>query len=266
MASHVRALIMAVLIAAFVWYTPAVSTPLAHAVLSVADRFDSRPERAILFIGNSRTFYHDMPYMVRKVADSAHAPERYRIVVHAPGGATLEDHWNDPSVHALLKQKWRNVVIQAQSSEQVGQAEDDSFHRYGAKLINEARGGGSIPLLYVTWRYSDDFEYYTYRPELRSSYYGIMQQSHQWLADDTGARMVNVGKAWEMLLAERPAFSLYEDGNHPTVQGSYLAALMFYGHFCGRDCGEVSWVPAGVSDKDATLIKNVVRRYYGQGS
>jgi uncharacterized protein DUF4886 len=263
MTRHIRALIMSVLLAVFVWYTPAVSTPLAHAVQSVTDRFDRRPEHAILFIGNSRTFYHDMPFMMRKLADSAGSPERYKIVVHAPGGATLEDHWNTPSVHGLLKQKWRNVIIQAQSSEHVNEADDASFHLYGAKLINEARIGGSIPLLYVTWRYSDDFEYYTHRPDLRPRYHNIMQQSHQWLADSTGAGMVNVGKAWEMLLAERPSFSLYEDGNHPTVHGSYLAALMFYGNFCGRDCSEVSYVPAGISAKDAVMIRNVVRRYYG---
>jgi len=167
MTRHIRALIMSVLLAVFVWYTPAVSTPLAHAVQSVTDRFDRRPEHAILFIGNSRTFYHDMPFMMRKLADSAGSPERYKIVVHAPGGATLEDHWNTPSVHGLLKQKWRNVIIQAQSSEHVNEADDASFHLYGAKLINEARIGGSIPLLYVTWRYSDDFEYYTHRPDPR---------------------------------------------------------------------------------------------------
>jgi len=166
-------------------------------------------------------------------------------------------------VHGLLRQKWQNVIIQAQSSEHVNEADDASFHLYGAKLINEARIGGSIPLLYVTWRYSDDFEYYTHRPDLRPRYHNIMQQSHQWLADSTGAGMVNVGKAWEMLLAERPSFSLYEDGNHPTVHGSYLAALMFYGNFCGRDCSEVSYVPAGISAKDAVMIRNVVRRYYG---
>jgi len=38
---------------------------------------------------------------------------------------------------------------------------------------------------------------------------------------------------------------------------------MFYGNFCGRDCGEVSYVPAGISAKDAVMIRNVVRRYYG---
>jgi hypothetical protein len=262
MASHIRASILAVLIAVFVWFTPAVSTPLAHGLQSVTDYFDRRPEHAVLFIGNSRTSYHDMPFMLRKIADSAHSPERYQIVVHAPGGATLEDHWNTPAVHALLRQKWRNVIIQAQSSEHVSDKDDASFHRYGAKLIGEARTSGAVPLLYVTWRYADDFEYYKARPELRPRYYGIMQQSHESLAQSTGAAMVNVGEAWERLLGQHPAFSLYEDGNHPTVHGSYLAAMMLYGSLCGRDCGDVTYVPAGISTADAEQIKDVVRRYY----
>src|SRR5215831_19855107 len=119
MAAHIRALIMAALIGVFVWYTPAVSTPLAHGLQSATDYLDRRPEHTILFIGNSRTSHHDMPFMLRRIADSAHAPELYRIVVHAPGGATLEDHWQAPSVHGLLNQPWRNVIIQAQSSEHV---------------------------------------------------------------------------------------------------------------------------------------------------
>ena len=264
MASHTRALIMAALIGVFVWYTPAVSTPLAHAVQSVTDQFDHRPEHTILFIGNSRTSHHDMPFMLRRIADSAHSPELYRIVVHAPGGATLEDHWNTPSVHTLLKQRWRNVIIQAQSSEQVSDNDDANFHRYGAKLIGEARANGSIPLLYVTWRYADDFDYYKYRPDLQARYYDLMQQSHRRLAASTGIDMANVGEVWERLLGQHPTFSLYEDGNHPTVHGSYLAALMLYGSLCGGDCGTASYVPAGISDTDAEEIKDVVRRYYRQ--
>jgi len=265
MASYSRALIMAVLIGVFVWYTPAISMPLAHAFQSATDYFDRRPEHTVLFIGNSRTSHHDMPFMLRRIADSAHAPELYRIVVHAPGGATLADHWNTPSVHALLKQKWRNVIIQAQSSEHVSDDDDANFHRYGTKLIGEARGNGSVPLLYVTWAYAENFEYYDSRPELRHRYYDIMQQSHQRLAARTSTDMVNVGEAWQRLLAQNPAFSLYEDGNHPTVHGSYLAALMLYGSLCGRECGKVSYVPAGISDTDAEQIKDIVRRYYRNG-
>lgn len=262
MASHVRASIMAVLIAVFVWYTPAVSTPLAHALQSATDYFDRRPEHTVLFIGNSRTSFHDMPFMLRRIADSAHAPELYRIEVHAPDGTTLEDHWNTPSVHALLRQHWQNVIIQAQSSEHVSPEDDASFHRYGAKLIGEARVNGSVPLLFVTWRYADNIDYFNDRPDLRSRYYGIMQQSHRRLASSTGTTMVNVGEVWERLLGEHPTFSLYEDGNHPTIHGSYLAALTLYAGLCGDTCGEVSYVPAGISDADAEQIKDVVRRYY----
>lgn len=95
-------------------------------------------------------------------------------------------------------------------------------------------------------------------------YYDIMQRSHRQLASSTGTGMLNVGEIWERLLGEHPAFSLYEDGNHPTVHGSYLAALVIYAGLCGDACGEVSYVPAGISDADAEQIKDVVRRYTRQ--
>jgi hypothetical protein len=265
MGSKIRIPLLIAALIALVWFTPAISTPLALATQSVTDRFDSRPARDILFIGNSRTYYHDMPYMVRKMADSAHAPEKYKIVMHAPPGLTLKDHWNARSVHELLARRWQYVVIQAQSSEHATEAEDNDFHVYGAKLIAEARASGSMPVLYVGWRYEDSSAYDWDGPDGRTTYYDVIQRSHRQLAGATNTRAVNVGKAWEMLLAERPSFSLYEDGNHPTIYGSYLAALMFYAFFSGQDVNTVTYVPWGVRDGEASMIRKVVQDLHGSG-
>jgi hypothetical protein len=39
-----------------------------------AGYFDKRPVRTILIIGNSRTYFHQMPETVRRMAESAHSP------------------------------------------------------------------------------------------------------------------------------------------------------------------------------------------------
>src|SRR3954468_6108386 len=79
----------------------------ARALLTRAeDSFDHRPARAILILGNSRTFYHDMPNMVRAMADSAHDPQKLEITLDAPSGGSFEILWNDSATQGLLKQRW----------------------------------------------------------------------------------------------------------------------------------------------------------------
>ena len=68
-------------------------------VATAFDYFDSRPSYRILFIGNSRTYYNDMPYMIRDIADSAGAKYKVQATMHALSARSLKDHW-DISVSA----------------------------------------------------------------------------------------------------------------------------------------------------------------------
>jgi hypothetical protein len=201
-----------------------------------------------------------MPYMVRRIADSAGVPEMYRIRMHAPGGVRFEDHWRNPDVHALLAQPWRDVVLQGRSNEQQNHTVNASFHNYGARLIAAAKAAGAQPVLYISWRYGEDSDFYREIPELKERLHYLMQENYYRLAVDNGVTTVNVGAAWEQLLAYKPGFSLYADGNHPTVHGSYLAALMFYRYFSGdKSLARAAYIPPGVAPEEAEMIKRAVR-------
>lgn len=234
----------------------------------IADHFDNRPERAILFIGNSRTSFNDMPRMVRAVADAAHCKERFRIVVDAPNGVTLAQHWSLRKTQDLLAGKWSDVVIQGQSEEHFAPEREASFQLHGLKLVGAARKAGGRPWLYVTWRYSEqvsDFAEYEYHYR---RHHGLLQTAYSHLATHTGAGLINVGMAWESLLAESPPFSLYADGNHPTVHGSYLAALVIYGALSGDDVEWIAFAPGGISAPDAQVIRRIAAehlRHAGSG-
>jgi hypothetical protein len=47
-------------------------------------------------------------------------------------------------------------------------------------------------------------------------------------------REVHVSKIWEKVRNDHPEIRLTEDGNHPTVAGSYLVALAVYASISGR--------------------------------
>lgn len=243
------------LVAVLYFVLPAGTFP--DPVLAVQDHFDKRPVRSMLFIGNSRMYYNEMPVMLRKMADSAGAKERFDIVMRALPAGTLQLSWNDPETRRLLKQHWQDVVVQAESNAQSSEQATEQFFDYGERLIHEAKSTGGTPTLIVNWVYGEDL-FKGREPDMRSWYYGRIQRDYARLSGMTGARLVNVAQVWERVHAAAPELPLYLDGNHPTLQGSYLSALTLYAHFSGTDGSNVTYVPHGMSVAEAAIIRRMV--------
>lgn len=221
---------------------PAVSAAIAY----LRDAADRRPEVSILFIGNSGIFANDLPDMVRRIADAAGSPRKFHTVMYALPGRTMREHWDDPDVRALLHQSWHFVVLQTSAGEQLTPAQEASFQTYGAALVAEAKSHGAVPVLLVAWRGSD--------PAPRE-FQTRIQESYAHLANGTGAAEVNAGKVWDKLMTES-AVPLLAGGFQPTIQGSYLTALMLYRFLGGGDPRDVPYVPAGLPDTDATVLRS----------
>src|SRR5829696_3216829 len=66
----------------------------------------------VLFIGNSLTYWNDLPAIVAALADSAHVKPLAWTQVAFPDFA-LEDHWSEgTAVKALRSHAWDVVVLQ----------------------------------------------------------------------------------------------------------------------------------------------------------
>jgi hypothetical protein len=251
-------------------FLPPFSDYVHQGRLQVADYFDKRPQETVLFIGNSRTFYNHMPDMVRSIADSAGYPEKLHIVMDAEPGVSLEDHMKDPETQALLSKKWNHVILQVLSSDQYSAEHSARTWEVAADLIKESQAKGSAPAMFVTWRYTDQCKNNAGIPNsavgISPSGYANMhrniQEQHAKLAALTGVDLVNVGLVWEDLQSRSQNFSLYDDCNHPSIHGSYLSALMFYGYFSKRDVTDVTFKPSGLSAEDAQMLRMVVSRYF----
>lgn len=248
----VKFFLCAVLLGVLVARIPATREFILHPL-------DTRPVAMVLFIGDSRTEQNHMPAMVEAIADSAHSARKYKITMYTPNGSSMQDNWNDPKVHALLEKKWDYVVLQGNSGEQLTQEGNSSFETYGRALTTLAQSAGSAVVLFVGWRYADDDPLYVQQPALRTQMQYMIQDSYGQLALKAGAQIVNVGKAWEELHARVPQMPLYQDSARPSIYGSYLTALMFYRFFSGDNLKNVAYVPEGISDKDAGLIKKFVQ-------
>lgn len=233
------------------------------------DLFSDRPAQTVLFLGNSRTFYHDMPHMVRLIADSAGYAKKLHIEMEARPSFSLADHLENPKTRALIAQRWDHVVLQVLSSEQYSPETAGQAWQVAADLIRNIQADGAKPVMFVTWRYTDQCTANAGMPTsgvgLSPAGYPAMhaniQQQHARLAELTGVDLVNVGLVWEILQSQPKSFGLYDDCNHPSIHGSYLSALMFYAYFSGQDVMDVTYRPDGISAEDAEMLRRVVSRY-----
>lgn len=181
----------------------------------------------VLFVGNSLTFYNDMPGMFAALADSG--GHQVQVAQSAFPGYSLARHSVDDRTTAKLEeQSWDYVILQEQSALPIIPGErDQSVVPAALKLDGAIREQGAETVLFLTWAYRDGYPqgghdgYEAMQAALRDSYVGI--------AGELGASLAPVGAAWQQALEQDPELSLWEpDGIHPNAEGSYLAAAVFY--------------------------------------
>lgn len=251
---------LALLLCGLGWFQFGQPLTARELVSRAEDSFDHRPARSILILGNSRTFYHDMPAMVRAMADSAHDPQKLEITLDAPSGASFEILWNDGATQSLLKQRWDDVILQGESRAQSSEDLAHSFQTYGADLIQAVHPASGHARLVVNWAYAsslwdDGDPDGTGRAELKRE----IKDGTAALGERTGAHLVDVAQIWSAVERDHPEIALTEDGNHPSLAGSYLFALSLYGDLSGRDVGSVTYVPSGLDPSVVAEIRQEVR-------
>ena len=65
-----------------------------------------KPSLRVLFIGNSYTYFNNLPEMLAKLADAGHQ-KKIIYEMQAPGGLRLKDHWSRAETRqALSSEKW----------------------------------------------------------------------------------------------------------------------------------------------------------------
>lgn len=196
----------------------------------------ARPLR-VLFIGNSFTYFNNLPALVEGLAAVTATDGARRVTTRmvAPGGAGLERHWNDPSVHqALATGDWDYVVLQEQSmlnarylvNGKPRVVHPEGFFRYARLFGQEIHKTRAKIVLYLTWARRDA------PPEDQA----MLNHAYAEMARELGATLAPVGLAWQAVRKERPDLDLYyEDGSHPSPAGSYLAAAVLHATLLGRN-------------------------------
>ena len=175
---------------------------------------------SVLFIGNSLTYTNDLPAMLSALLeDGGHGPVDVRASAFPNYG--LQDHWvTSVTRDAIAVGGWDYVALQQGPSATEGRP---SLLEYAARFDQEIRNAGGQTALYMVWPSS-----------ARAFDFDGVSDSYATAADNVSGVLFAAGEAWRAAWRVDESLLLYGgDGFHPSVLGTYLAALAIYQRITG---------------------------------
>lgn len=206
-ASHLRAILLLVLSAACL--------PAAETV-------------RVLFVGNSFTFYNDLPGMLAAMGRARGVS--FECTVRAEGSASLYSHWQNGTGRELEKGRFDFVVLQDQSMTPV--IAPDKTLRYGGEFCRVAEANRCRPVYLLTWaRLAPRGQKSAFDAEMQRA----LTLTYSRAAVASGALVCPAGEAWRRAYATLPNCRLHlQDDSHPNTYGTYLAACALFTTLTGQ--------------------------------
>jgi hypothetical protein len=221
----------------------------------------------VLFVGNSLTYFNDMPSLVGKLAAADRHSRPIFTVEYAGGGWTLRKAFLDGKLTRLMREiDWDIVVLQEQSqiSESSWAVRGREMAPYARALAARVRAIGGRTVLFMTWGYRDG-DRRNVDGDSFSHMQGRVSQAYRELGDELRATVAPVGYAWVEAIRRNPSVALWRhDGLHPSKLGSYLAACVFYATFSGRDPSGNPFTD-GLQPAEAHFLQQIASTVTGTG-
>jgi hypothetical protein len=176
----------------------------------------------ILFIGNSHTYYNDLPQIVKELLE--YTGIKTHVTMSTEGGKGLIYHCNREDVNFNIRHGDYDVVV---LQDKATHFNADDFKQGGHILVKNSLGKSSAHrVLYMIWAHRMEKE--------RQEY---ITNAYRELGQEINATVAPAGEVWHKILRQSPEMEnmLYHpDGNHATPLGSYLAATTLFYAITGR--------------------------------
>lgn len=182
----------------------------------------------VLFIGNSITYFNNMPDMFRNLANNK--GHKISIGTHTPGGSGIVDHYVNNQLYQLIKSKpWDIVILQPGSAESGGVSYpvDVTVQRAHILLdsIYKNNPCTKVFLYQIPYGIPSAGGYPKY-----FQVQTMIRDSVTKMADSLHLQMLPAGESFRAYYST--AQNLYLHGSindiHPNANGSFLVASTFY--------------------------------------
>jgi len=184
----------------------------------------------VLFIGNSITYYNNMPQTFEAIANDK--GDTTSVTVYAPGGTGFINHVDDPSVYNKFRQgNWDFVVLQPGSNESPGYSETKEQTLIRLKILQDSIIKYSpcakillYEISYGVWGNTQS-DLTTYNNTMDS----IRSNCEYW-SDSAQIFFAPAGEAMRTAWNNDQTVMLWGGtGNiHPNAKGSYIIACSIY--------------------------------------
>jgi hypothetical protein len=177
----------------------------------------------ILIYGNSHVRSNNLSGLIQQLIEAGRPGVKVNVVV-AAGGAFLDERLNDDEGLRLLQSAvWTHVILQGQKYSTSGVT---TYPIDGTLLwIKASKAQRATPVLFPEHR-----QVHNYEEGKR------VHQLHQGIVAIEPSCLAPVGLAWDRALEEDRTLQLHQsDGNHATLAGSFLTALVFYQSITGNN-------------------------------
>lgn len=248
----------------------------------------------VLFIGNSLTYFYDMPTMVQEMLNETHPG--IHVEQSTFPGMSLESHMTEiiqyrtengigtrkkevgefTETEIKLKEKsWDIVILQGGTvSFLIPEARqfnnDDAITKI--KVLNN--NTNCRYLLFSTWPSRIDYpKQYCYSCDMIDAkitkrkccsekitslkqHTSLINEAYQVTAQFQNLEKSNHTDIASEVLSKHKALNLYEDDIHPNELGSFLNACIFYQMITGEKASNLKYI-GNISKDDAQLLKNI---------
>ncbi|MGE8513850.1 MAG: PKD domain-containing protein [Chryseobacterium culicis] len=182
----------------------------------------------VLFIGNSVTYFNDMPEIFKNIAASK--GKNVSITTHTPGGTGFVNHVDDPALYQKIKSKnYKYVIMQPGTGESAGHSYPVSVTAERGRKIRDSIRKYSpcskIFLYEIPYGVPSANEYnvyFTFQQKIKDS---ITKMSNLMQVE-----MVPAGESARQYYTSLQDLALHGSYNdiHPGPKGSYLVAASMY--------------------------------------
>ncbi len=178
----------------------------------------------VLWIGNSHTFFHDMPQLTALLYEAG-TKETLEVTMLTQPGKDWEWHIEQYfEIRFALKYGHYDYCILQQVAHPFPGKEPTFKH--GKQLIDMCREAGTKPVITTTWAKKAE-------PENQQ----IMIDTYKELAVQNKVLLSPVGEVWQTVQMRYPDIDLYhKDGAHASPYGAYLNACCHYRALTAKAC------------------------------
>ncbi|MBE6608094.1 MAG: hypothetical protein E7633_06035 [Ruminococcaceae bacterium] len=221
-------------------------------------KLEKNREYSVLFIGNSYTYFGDMPTKTFEKAAKA-AGYDVKVTSITSGGYTLLEFADSADKHgarvdeALAGKKYDFVIMQEQSQRPA--SDPIKFIEGLSALHNKVKTAADKEFLYSTWGRKAESDDLTEAGWTSRYMTDRLAASYTVGGEKIGAEVCYVGLAFADIYENYPEINVYDpDCSHPSAIGSYLAGITIFAKIFGFDPRALDF-DGSFDKKDTEILK-----------